>query len=390
MLSRLPQGETNLFQGIKRQCLLAEQGGITLYRLSIGQPSGPAFLSARKVAAETVMKEDESVHEYQDNGSPGAPDFAKRFVQAHMSRTNLEGLDISYLPTPGNKSMLGMAILACNLQDSEILGTVTNPGYPTPADQARYLKVGQYALPTNPMNAFLFKVGDIKPGTKLLMLNFPHNPSGQIATRGWWKDLCSFCERNEIRIFNDNPYQLLSHTTKSSPLAQVAIKFPDLSWAEAFSASKVIGNGTGWRVGAMVGSPDFIGDIATIKGNTDSGFVASMAAGVLYAIENDQASIESLRKTYAKRIEILIDILSRHGMLPAVKSRAGFFTLWKVPKMAFGQTIKDGQEFNNLMIKNTGVVGVHFGPYIRYSVTGDIEAMNGAIERAFALANVSY
>lgn len=390
MTSRLPKGGTNLFQGIKKACLLAEQNGQVIHRLSIGQPSGSAFSSARRVAAETVMKSEESVHEYQDNGSPGVPGFAERFIQAHLPETRLEGKNVAYLPTPGNKSMLGMVILSCNLQTDEMLATTTNPGYPTPADQAGYLKVRQYALPTNPRNSFLFMSGDIKPGTKVLMVNYPHNPSGQIATRGWWKNLCGFCEKKDIRIFNDNPYQLLSYTPKSSTLAEAAIEFPDLSWAEAFSASKVIGNGTGWRIGAMVGSPDFIGDIATIKSNSDSGFVAPMAAGVLYAIENDQKSILSLRKTYAKRIKILIDILSRHEMILAVKPRAGFFTLWKIPKMAFGQKIESAEQFNLMMIKTTGLAGVNFHPYIRYSVTGDIESMKDVIEGAFAKANVSY
>jgi len=391
MTSRLPAGGTNLFQEIKRRSAEAEKNGQKIIRLSIGQPSGPAFFSARKAASEAVLSSDESMHEYQDNGSPGVPNFAQRFVQAHVPRRSLkDAKNVSYLPTPGNKSMLGITILSCNLQPGETIGTTTKPGYPTPADQARYLKAEQYPLLTNPTNSFLFRTGDILPGTKLVMMNYPHNPTGQIAPRGWLKKLCACCEKRGIRIFNDNPYQLLSYRVKSTPLAEVAPDFPDLSWAEAFSASKVIGNGTGWRVGAMVGSPDFIADIATIKSNTDSGFAAPMAVGALYAIENDQEGIAKRRRTYHKRIKILIDVLSRHDMEIAIDPKAGFFTLWKVPKVAFGQKIKNAEHFNSLMIENTGIVGVHFDPYIRYSVTGDIEAVSGDIERAFVKANVSY
>ncbi|MDP6689064.1 MAG: hypothetical protein QF384_06180, partial [Alphaproteobacteria bacterium] len=46
---------------------------------------------------------------------------------------------------------------------------------------------------------------------------------------------------------------------------------------EAFTAAKLIGNGTGWHVGAMVGSADFIADMKEVKGKTDAGFVAAMA-----------------------------------------------------------------------------------------------------------------
>ena len=58
------------------------------------------------------MSDQESMHEYQDNGSPGIPDFARRFIQAHFD-FRLDGKDVEYLPIPGNKPMLGLAQLAC-------------------------------------------------------------------------------------------------------------------------------------------------------------------------------------------------------------------------------------------------------------------------------------
>jgi LL-diaminopimelate aminotransferase len=388
--SQLPAGGVNLFQGIKAKTRDAEASGQKIYKLSIGQPAGPALLSARKAAAEAVMSDKESMHEYQDNGSPGIPDFTKRFVQAHFD-FSLAGKDVDYLPIPGNKPMLGLVQLACGAaQQQFIIGTTDKPGYPTPADWSRYLRLDQYSLPLNMENQFRFKAGDIKKGTKLLMVNYPHNPTGQIATREWWQEICEYCENNDIRIFNDNPYYILSHKKESCALTEAATDFPGLSWAEAFSASKVISNGTGWRIGAMVGSPDFIGDIATIKGNTDSGFAAPMAVGVLNAIENDKEGVATYRILYNRRIKILTDILSRNGMRLAIEPGAGFFTLWRRPDSAFGQTIRDAEHFNYLMIEKTGVVGVHFEPYIRYSVTGDIEAMADVIEKAFVAAKIGY
>ena len=388
--SLLPAGGVNLFQGIKTKCREAEASGQKLYRLSIGQPAGPALLSARKAAAEAVMSDLESMHEYQDNGSPGIPDFARRFIQAHFD-FNLAGKDVDYLPIPGNKPMLGLAELACGAARQQyIIGTMDKPGYPTPTDWAKYLHLKQYTLPLNPENKFRFQPADIKKGTRLLSVNYPHNPSGQIATREWWTSICAHCAKNDIRLFNDNPYYVLSHIKESCALTEVAADFRELSWAEAFSASKVISNGTGWRIGAMVGSPDFIGDIATIKGNTDSGFVAPMAIGVLNAIENDKVNVAACRELYKRRIKILIDILVGHGMRLAIEPGAGFFTLWKRPDKAFGEAIKDAEHFNYLMIERTGVVGVHFDPYMRYSVTGNIEAMANVIEDAFAKAKIGY
>lgn len=389
--SRLPEGGANLFQTIKAVSAEAEAKGIKLVRLSIGQPQGPALESARRAAAEAVMSTSETMHEYQDNGSPGVDGFARRFVEAHQA-VNLPSESVDYLPIPGIKPMLGLIPLATGAAEKTLtIAMTTNPGYPTPRDWANYLKQNVYEIPLNPENRFLIQTKDLPESTDLIMMNYPHNPTGQIAERWWLHNICGYCQSHGIRIFNDAAYFALSDRNTSYSLAEIAAQYyPDLSWAEAYSASKLIGNGTGWRVGAIIGSKDFVGDIKTIKGNTDSGFVAPMAAGALYALENDQEGIEEVRRTYKKRLGILIPILGNNGMQLAVEPSAGFFTLWKTPKFAFGEEMRDAQHFNFTMIEKTGIVGVHFGPYIRYAVCADVEAVADKIDAAFKEASVSY
>lgn len=394
LTSWLPKGGENLFQRIKAQRAAAEARGVTILNLAIGQPQGPPLLSARKAAAEAVLSDSESMHEYQDNGSLGVNRFAEEFVEFHTGP--LPGAELAYLPIPGIKPMLGLVPLACGCSRETIyVHTTTDPGYPTPADWCGYLgwNVQHTPLTLSPANGFRFSTEDICRNEtrfpKLVMMNYPHNPSGQVATRDWLWRICQYCEQYNIRLFNDAAYVALKHTAECTSLAQVAVDFPLLSWAEAYSASK-LGNFTGWRVGAIAGSPDFIGDIARVKGNTDSGFVAPMAAGVLAAIRQDREGIDVYRQMYRHRIGILLDELVSRGMRLAVVPGAGFFTLWLAPDFAFGEPVPDAAEFNRLMIENTGVVGVHFHPYIRYAVVGDVEAMVQGIKRAFEQANVSY
>lgn len=391
--SWLPVGGTNLFQAIKAKRVEAEARGVKILNLAIGQPQGPALLSARMTASGAVMSAVESMHEYQDNGSPGVPGFAEKFVKFHTG--DLAGADVAYLPIPGIKPMLGLIPLACGCAQGIIrVFTTTDPGYPTPADWCGYHAKGIHRhIRLNPENQFRFSPQDLRagePAMTLVMMNYPHNPSGQVATLDWLAEVCDYCQRKGFRLFNDAAYVALKHTADCATLAEVAVNYPELSWAEAFSASKVIGNGTGWRVGAMVGSRDFIADIARIKGNTDSGFVAPMAAGVLAALENDKPGIEACRCLYEERIDLLIRILDGKGMRLAVKPGAGFFTLWLVPAQAFGERIRSAEQFNYLMIQRTGVMGVHFEPYIRYAVVGDVVGMTEEIWQAFGAANVSY
>jgi len=326
--------------------------------------------------------------------------FAREFSQFHV-RTDLSQVDgLAYLPIPGIKSMLGLIPMACggiNFGTVE-MGTMTRPGYPTPETWAVYLLQQVSALPTNPENAFRFSPDDIinggrfSAGLKLLMLNGPHNPTGQIFTREWLEEICEFCQKNGIRIFNDAAYAAMAYGSDHCTLADVAIKFPGLSWAEAYSASKMGCNFTGWRVGAIIGSRDFVDDIATIKGNTDSGFFAPAAVGVLAAIRYNPRAILANAKMFQERQKYVVEILKEHGLQIACEPKGTFFNLWRLPKRAFGEAIRDARHFNFLMIERTGLVGVHFHPYIRYAVVADVmeEAFTEALHQGFDMARVEY
>ena len=404
--SNLPPAGGNLFQKIKAKCAEAEAKGIKLIKLSIGQPKGPALEPARIAAAEAIMSHQESMHEYQDNGSPGVPDFALRFVQVHVKKSlpYLPDGSIDFLPIPGMKPMLGVVIDAmggwCEYGHPypAIVGTMTNPGYPTPVDQCRMRSsvVTHFHLPTEQKEGFLFDPTEVVEtlsrghGNKLLMLNFPHNPTGIVAEADWLRELCGLCEKNNIHIFCDSAYAILSHSPYASTLTDVAVEFPELNWAEAFSASKA-GNNTGWRIGAIVGSPEFVGDIKRIKGNTDSGFAAPLAAGILNLYRHHMIEITRVRLLYRHRLDLLTKIATAAGMRLAVQPEGGFFVLFDCPKKAFGQDIRSSDHFNDLMIENTGIVGVPFNPWIRYAVcAADIEDIMRDIRCGFDQASVSY
>jgi LL-diaminopimelate aminotransferase len=389
--SRLGPGGENVLQTIRAKRAAAQARGMTLLDLSIGEPKGPALLSARQAAAAAVMSDEEAMHTYQYNASPGVPHFAPRFIQAHVRRP-LPRDEVDYLPIPGIKPMLGLVPLACGCTAQRItVATMTSPGYPIPADWCGYHPlVDHYALPLHPANAFRFALDDIAPGTDLIMMNYPHNPSGQVASREWLGRLCAFCSTHHIRLFNDAAYVVLSYSPDSVILSEVAPEYSELSWAEAFTAAKLIGNGTGWHVGAMVGSPDFIGDLNVVKGKTDTGFVAPMAAGVVATFEHDQEGIARYREMYRARLSRLIALLTCHGMRLALEPAAGFFTLWMIPTRAFGTTVESAEHFNAMMIEETGVVGVHFPGYVRYAVCADIDAMATALDMAFKKAQVAY
>ena len=170
------------------------------------------------------------------------------------------------------------------------------------------------------------------------------------------------------------------------PLAQVAKDYPELEWLEMYSVSKSF-NDPGARLGALVGSKDFVEDFILVKGNTDSGSVPGVMAAYgdfLGDRTSARKALGAIRCLYEKRLAYLILKLAAAGLKPACRAEAGFFTLWKVPKKVLGTPLpseKRAETFNRAVISATGIVGVHFSgfdatgnpePLIRYAVCADV------------------
>ncbi|MDD5627504.1 MAG: aminotransferase class I/II-fold pyridoxal phosphate-dependent enzyme, partial [Elusimicrobia bacterium] len=176
------------------------------------------------------------------------------------------------------------------------------------------------------------------------------------------------------------------------PLASVAKDYPDLEWLELYSVSKSFSD-PGARLGAVVGSRDFVKDYITIKGNTDSGPVPALMAAYGRFFQDREAarkSLASLYRLYRSRLDYVIPAFQKAGLRQACPTNAGFFTLWKVPRKVLGQDLallarQQGLEvhetYNRLVISETGIVGVHFPGFgsdgkpehlVRYAVCADV------------------
>ena len=160
--SRLTAGGANVLMAIRQKRAEAEASGKLLLDLSIGEPKGPALLSAREAARDAVMSDDEVMHAYQYNDSPAVPNFAERFVAAHVKQA-LPDDAIAYVPLTGVKPVLGLLPLACGCASKKItVATTTKPGYPIPADWCDlHPLVTHQPLPLNVQNQFRFAAEDI-------------------------------------------------------------------------------------------------------------------------------------------------------------------------------------------------------------------------------------
>ena len=352
MARRLPATGENLFQRIKRiRNDYETRTGKPSINLSVGEPDGVPTVLTRSAAATACMSGERSMHVYQDNGEPKG--FSRSLLSLSVPDSVLDRDDVATLALPGIKPMIGLLPLACgaNREDSgavEVAGT-TKPGYPVIRTWSEYIGVPYRDWPLYVKHSFQPQLSDqpfdlANTGvSRLVLFNYPNNPTGATMSADGWRTICAWARENGIRLVNDAAYAGLVHGEHVT-LSEIAVEYDGLEWMELYSASKSH-NATGWRVGAAVGHRDFIADLAMIKGNTDSGFAAMMAVGVMRATESDREGLDGIRETYRKRIDILTGLLSPHLKL-ATNPEAGFFTFWHAPAKALGTTFDTADAYN--------------------------------------------
>jgi alanine-synthesizing transaminase len=399
-MRRIPAAGINLFQLI--YILIREykeKTGEEPLNLSLGNPDGVPPESIRRLQAKYALDPGYDYHTYAEDKN--LLRFAEGMVALHGGIEVGDFPHLRALPTAGIKTASALIPLACGLHlpDKARRGTfrvASNlPAYDVIGTwSSAYLGANRTVWPLVSSDNMRLNVARLKDALKrdgtdradLIFTIRPGNPAAVGASAADWKELIAFCIEKGMRLVNDAAYAGLTAGDSHVPLAQVAKDYPDLEWLELYSVSKSY-NDPGARLGALVGSKDFVEDYALVKGNTDSGPVPSVLAayGEFFA---DRAAakraLDEIRDLYEKRVAYLVPKLKAAGLKPACATEAGFFTLWKVPKSVLGKELPaEGRHeaFNRAVISATGIVGVHFSgfgddgkpePLIRYAVCADV------------------
>lgn len=399
-MRRIPASGINLFQLI--YVLIREykeKTGEEPLNLSLGNPDGIPPAAIRALKAKYAQDPGYDYHTYAEDKNLNR--FAEAMVALHGGIEAGEHSHLRVLPIAGIKTASALVSLACGLHlpDKARRGSfrvASNlPAYDVVGTwSSSYLGAQRTVWPLVAADNMRLSVARLKDALKkdgtdradLVFTIRPGNPAAVGASEADWKELIAFCLEKGMRLVNDAAYAGLTSGPSHAPLARVAKDYPDLEWLELYSVSKSY-NDPGARLGALVGSKDFVEDFALVKGNTDSGPVPGVMAAYGEFL-NDRAAakkaLDDIRLLYEKRVASLIPRLKKAGLVPACETEAGFFTLWKVPESVLGAKlpVKDRHEaFNRAVISETGVVGVHFSgfsadgaaePLIRYAVCADV------------------
>lgn len=364
--------ETKIYKFAKikkaKELAIKNNPNLSLIDLGIGEPDRTADTPIVHTLSSEAGKLENRL--YADNGIPEFQEAAAGYLEKVYGLKNINPYtDIVH--GIGSKSILSMLPM-CFINPGDIT-LATTPGYPVLSTYTSYLGGTTYNLP-------LYREHDFYPDfstipkevlakAKLLYINYPNNPTGQVATEEFYKKVVDFAHTNNIIVVSDAAYAPITFE-ETQPLSFLSVDGSKEVGVELHSLSKGY-NMTGWRLAFIVGNPLAIKAYSTVKDNTDSGqFRAIQKAGV-YALNHPEICVEN-RNRYARRLDLLVTALKEVGF-SAEKPKGTFYCYVPIPKgTQSGVTFSSAEEVSEYLIKNALISTVPWddaGAYLRMSVT---------------------
>lgn len=361
------------FEKIKRakRAAMAAHPGAEIIDMGVGEPDEMAFPEVVDKLCEEARKPEN--RGYADNGDLVLKTAAARYLERVCGVTGLNP-ETEILHSIGSKAAL--SILPATLINPGDYVLMTIPGYPVFGTHAKYYGGLVHNLPLTEQNQFLPDLDSI-PGSvlakaKVLVLNYPNNPTGASATPEFFEKAVAFARRHNLVIIHDAAYAALVFEGK--PLSFLAVPGAKEVGIELHSSSKTF-NMTGWRCGFVAGNELLVKAYGDVKDNTDSGQFLAIQHAAAHGFDHP-AITEKIAAKYSRRMSALVEVLAGAGF-QARKPKGSFFLYVRAPRAAAksnGAKVQfaTAEEVSQWLITEKLISTVPWddaGAYLRFSVT---------------------
>lgn len=368
------------FEKIKRAKREACQSNpeLALIDLGVGEPDWMAENEVIEVLYDQAkLKENRG---YTDNGIQG---FKAAAVQYMENVYQVYGLSSSREVNHGIGSKSILALLPLAFINPGDITIMTVPGYPVMGTMTKALGGEVVNLPLLAKNNYLPDLDSLTVEqchrAKLLYINYPNNPTGATATKGFFEKVVKFAKKNKMIVVSDAAYAALTFEGER-PLSFLSVEGAKDVGVEVHSLSKAF-NMTGWRLAFICGNELVIKGFATVKDDNDSGQFAAIQKAGVYCLHHPEITEKTALK-YSRRHTLLVNAL-RHVGFSVTKPKASFYLYIAIPQRTKkGRTFISAEDFSDFLIREKLISTVPWddaGAYIRLSVT--FEAKDEAEEK---------
>lgn len=211
----------------------------------------------------------------------------------------------------GTKDAIIHALLATTHPgDSVLVGAPTYPVYLSAAHLAR-VNVGFFEMdPDEAVMLNRIEAAIAKTGSRVLLLNFPNNPTGQTVSEDFYVKLGKITAATGVTVINDFVYGEMGYDAQPTSLLTMREQNPYV--LETYSLSKAY-SVPGWRVGAAIGNRSIIQDIARLKSHSDYGLFLPLQLAAAAVLTAKQDLVSPILNQYSKRRNFLVSGLQEAG-----------------------------------------------------------------------------
>jgi len=366
-IKRLPPYVFNIVNELKAA---ARARGEDIIDFGMGNPDQPTPKHIVDKLLEAAQRGD--THRY--SLSKGIPRLRRAICRWYKDRFDVDlDPDSEAIVTIGSKEGLAHLALATVGPGDAVL--VPNPAYPI--HPYGFIIAGA-DIRHVPMVAGIdfFEelekaIKDSWPKPKMLVMNFPSNPTTQCVDLAFFEKVVAIAREHEIWVIHDLAYSEIVFDDYVAPSIMQVPGAKDVC-VEFYSLSKTY-NMPGWRVGFMVGNKTLVAALARMKSYLDYGMFTPIQVAAITALEGPQDCVAEIRERYCVRRDVLCDGLNAIGW-QIEKPKATMFVWAPIPEQfkAMGSL-----EFSKLLLKDAKVAvspGIGFGDY------GDDHVRFGLIE----------
>ena len=362
------------FEKIKRakKAALDANPDAEIIDMGVGEPDEMAFPEVVTKLHEEAKKPEN--RGYSDNGGQALKIAAANFLKKECEVSDINP-DTEVLHSIGSKAAL--SILPAAFINPNDYAIMTIPGYPVFGTHTKYYGGKVHNLALTAENNYLPNLNSIPDEVlqkaKVLVLNYPNNPTGASATKEFFSEVVDFAKRNNLIVIHDAAYIGLVYDG-NQPLSFLATPGAKDVGIELHSTSKNF-NMTGWRCGFVVGNQLLVKAYGDVKDNSDSGQFLAIQNASAYCYDHPEIT-KSIATKYSRRMDKLVVVLQKSGF-KVNKSGGSFFLYMSSAKAALktdGKRIefKNGEALSQWLIREKLISTVPWDdaePAIRFSVT---------------------
>ena len=378
---KLDAFEASIFTELLEAKLALRAKGVDTIDLSFGTPDLTPPEHVMRAISQACMQPENYIYAVKDR-----PQLLATVANWYKRRFDVE-LNASTQIVSLLGSQDGLAHLSMALCDPGDVVLVPDPCYPIFADGPRLNGCDVHYMAQPAENGYVIDFDLIDPEladrAKLMVVSYPNNPVASVAYDGFYEKLVAFAKKHDIAVLHDNAYSDLTfddYTCGSflqTPGAMdVGIEFNSLS--KTYSMA-------GARIGFALGNEVMIKKLKSLKSNIDFGCFIPVQLGAEAALNGPQDYVKTMRATYQRRRDILIDGLTEAGW-PIVKPKATMFVWAKIPK-----GYASARAFAYELMEKTGVIcvpGTAFGPggegHVRMALVQSEQLLAEAVRRIAA------